>query len=130
MFILYKTYSSPSLSSTWESGGPSYIEKLYTPGKIWVRLCDSPIAFPLEAVSENKQDDLAGIDGNAVYDFEIMPIGSKMCIVSEDSTTKLLKCSAVYIDYSLVGGCGIGHLTMSRSDPQSNSQTVSQDFPT
>ena len=51
MYVLYKRYNDVAINSLYASNEHSM--KLHTPGKLWVRLCDSPIAFPLEHVLDS-----------------------------------------------------------------------------
>ena len=92
MYILYKKYSPKN--GDVQSMTPS--EKLHTPGKLWVRLCDSPIAFPVEyaadlensakiSVVKDSGVDHVKLSDVDIYDFEILPTGYKICIAYVDT---------------------------------------------
>ena len=134
MYILYKRYD-------YSSGEPTYNEKLNTPGRLWVRLCDSPIAFPLSSVIdvENCSKYDYYVNGNEhrflslseckVYDFEIIPSGKKICLAFEDPSTKQILCWPLYIEYDRTNNCGIGTIRLIDSNLGSTSNDQSNCFP-
>lgn len=56
LYVLYKKYDKPN---------PTYREKLNTPGQLWIRMNDSPIAFPaFYGKLPNVEDDESTLNGN------------------------------------------------------------------
>lgn len=133
MYILYKRYD-------YSSGEPSYNEKLNTPGHLWVRLCDSPIAFPLSSVIDNGKcskynyyrqnvNEILPLSECKIYDFEIIPSGKKICLAFEDPMTKQIICWPLYIEYDRMNNCGVGVIYLTDSNSQSSSNDQSNCFP-
>ena len=114
MYILYKNYGK-------DPADVPYVEKLHTPGTLWVRLADSPLAFPVDAVTGIANDtdgsQMERISGNVVYDVEVLPAGNKICVAyaaSKESPDQIV-CMAWYIDYVRALGCGLGSIVLSTS---------------
>ena len=118
MYILYKRYAHEDVP---------YYEKLSACGQLWIRLADSPIAFPLSSIVDvdSCAKDLDQGVGNEqisswhICDFEILPTGDKICIAYKDTTTGLVKIYPLDIHYDVLLQSGIGNLYFTKGPQQS-----------
>ncbi len=124
IYILFKTYDVEN---------PSYSQKLNTKGELWIRLVDSPIAFPvMKNVSKDSYNGLS----NDIYDFEIVPDGNRIVVVYKDHESvqqneqmlgppgsDSMKCIALYINFTNYAQTGHGRLIL--RDNKSNDTTRS-----
>ena len=108
MYILYKVYNKDN---------PTEFEKLMTPGRLFIRFADSPIAFEFSSAVKEAPSYLT--DSNTkIYDICMMPNGTAIVIStrstnsSEGDNKNKFHVRMFYISYETSKGCGIGDLSL------------------
>ena len=116
MYILYKVYGTDN---------PTEQQKLAANGELWIRLADSPLAFPMSCVVDiGNSSPAIGPDGGfiSICDICMHKSGTKIEITgyTNEGDGKFAQTKPLYIKYDIKDPCGVGVLTLIATNPYSN----------
>ena len=126
-YLLYKRY---------DSDDPSEQDKLSTSGQLWIRLADSPLAFPMSCLLDfsetgSSSRTLSLFNEYGICDICMFEAGQKLVITGYTSKSNM-QTKPLYISYDVDesnSGCGIGHLALIATNPYSDSIDQADSFP-
>ena len=110
-YILYKKYDVEN---------PSEFQKRMTPGKLWIRLSDSPIAFPMLDIIDvaDSYSQLSVLDKCGIHDICMLGTGDKLIITGyHDESKQHIRSKPLYITYETRNSCGLGTLKFISTNP-------------
>ena len=125
MYILYKVYGTDDLTEQ---------QKLAANGELWIRLADSPLAFPMSCVVdiENSSPAIGPNSGFiSICDICMHKSGTKIEITgyNQEGNGKFAQTKPLYIKYDIKNPCGVGVLTLIATNPYSNKNRQTDIFP-
>ena len=122
LYILYKKYNCEN---------PTEEQKLSTLGELWIRLADSPIAFPYMSIIDvdNSSSQISKLDGN-IIDICMPEAGTKFVVTGRLLNGSSQICSKpYYITYTMSTICGAGQLAFVAYNPESKYNDQTNLFP-
>lgn len=126
IYVLCKCYGGEELTEH---------QKLIHPGELWIRLVDTPIAFPISSVvSDETYSNLSNLN---ICDVQMFGGGSKIVITYRDKTSDegepdqwgAMHSMPLYIKYNLPIDSGVGDLVISDYDPERSGIDQTHEFP-
>lgn len=128
MYILYKQYNEEN---------PSEQTKLATPGELWIRLPDTPIAFPLKMIvdMDNSSDTLPDSSSSnamdSICDICMFESGAKFVMTGYKTVGNYTYTfsKALYVEYDVKHGCGAGRLKLVPTSMYDDSNNETLPFP-
>ena len=99
-YVLYKEYSSQNASQH---------ERLHTPGKLWVRPADTPIAFPLDKIVDVSE--YQPLEDMQICDIEFLGTGTKL-VLTYKTEQNLLKSIPLFVKYDVIQDTGFGTIAL------------------
>ena len=119
MYMLYKCYNDAQ---------PSEKMKLDTPGELWIRLADSPLAFPLSSIvdMDHSSEELPGRSSlhsmDNICDICMVDSGAKLVLTGHKTENEFTYTYSrpLYVEYDVKEGCGVGKLRLVSTDMHSS----------